>query len=174
MRMLLRSFGIMILAALIPLTTSAGARATINPYQSDLESLGTAPGNAKESNPLTAEVHQAKRDSSGVLLSVAWSIENTGDDQVSMLWLRDRSYSYSGQNFAGVTAVSPDGVFRYHPIMDGNGTCLCSGSASNDLVQNLASGAKVTYWSMYSVPEDLESITIEIPNFEPIEDIPIS
>lgn len=174
MRILPRTLGLVAVAALIPLTTSAGASATVNPHAKDLESLGTAPGNAEESRSLTAEVHQAERDDSGVLLSVTWSIENTGGDQVSMLWLRDRSYSYSGQNFAGVTAASSDGGFRYHPIMDGNGTCLCSGSASNDLVQNLGSGDKVTYWSLFSVPDDIDTVTVEIPNFEPIEDIPIS
>ncbi|QUX31918.1 hypothetical protein KGD83_23045 [Nocardiopsis akebiae] len=91
-----------------------------------------------------------------------------------MLWLRDRSYSYTGQNFAGVTMANSDEGTRYHPIMDGNGTCLCSGSISNDLVQNLGSGDEVTYWSLFSVPDDIESVTVEIPNFDPIEDIPIS
>ncbi|OLT24669.1 hypothetical protein BJF83_06545 [Nocardiopsis sp. CNR-923] len=90
------------------------------------------------------------------------------------MWLRDRSYTYAGQNFAGVTATSPETGTRYHPVMDGEGACLCSGSTSNDLVQILNPGEQVAYWSLFSVPTDLDSVTVEIPNFDPIEDIPIS
>lgn len=70
--------------------------------------------------------------------------------------------------------ADPDEGTRYHPIMDENGSCLCSGSISNDLVQNLGSGDEVAYWSLFSVPDDIDSVTVEIPNFDPIEDIPIS
>lgn len=169
-----RCLGFLIVAISIPLTTSAGASTVPTHPTNDLEVLGTSTGNAEESRNLTAEVHQAERDDSASFLSLTWGIENTGDSQASMLWLRDRSYSYTGQNFAGVTMVNPDEGERYHPIMDGNGTCLCSGSISNDLVQNLGSGDKVTYWSLFSVPDDIDSVTVEIPNFDPIEDIPIS
>lgn len=169
-----RSLGLLFLAISVPLTTSAGASVNSAHPVNDLEVLGTSTGNAEESRDLIAEVHQAERDDSGSFLSLTWGIENNGSGQASMLWLRDRSYSYTGQNFAGVTMVNPDGGTRYHPIMDGNGTCLCSGSISNDLVQNLGSGDEVTYWSLFSVPDDIDSVTVEIPNFDPIEDIPIS
>ena len=174
MKNVTRSLGLLFLAISIPLTTSAGASATSAHPANDLEVLGTSPGNAEESSELVAEVHQAEKDDSGAFLSLTWGIKNNGDGQASMLWLRDRSYSYTGQNFAGVTLVNPDEGTRYHPIMDGNGTCLCSGSISNDLVQNLGSGDKVAYWSLFSVPDDIDSVTVEIPNFDPIEDIPIS
>ncbi len=58
--------------------------------------------------------------------------------------------------------------------MDGKGYCLCSGEESNELIKVLDPGEKIAYWSLFSVPEDLEAITVEIPNFDPIEDIPIS
>ena len=174
MKNISRTFSLLAIIAVTSMTVPSGASALAAPRSSDLESLGTASGNADESRSLTAEVHRAERDESQKLLSVTWSIENQGDGQASMLWLRDRSYSYSGQNFAGVTALGSDEDTRYHPVMDGEGSCLCSGSISNDLVQNLNGGDKVAYWSLFSIPSDIESITIEIPNFEPIEDVPIS
>lgn len=174
MRKSQRTFGLVALLAAVSVTVPSGASALAAPQSSDLESLGTAAGNSDESRSLTAEIHLAERDESQKLLSVTWSVENSGDGQVSTLWLRDRSYSYSGQNFAGVTALGSDQETRYHPVMDGEGACLCSGSISNDLVQNLNSGDKVAYWSMFSVPGDLDAVTIEIPGFEPIEDVPIS
>ncbi|OKI19168.1 hypothetical protein A6A08_05320 [Nocardiopsis sp. TSRI0078] len=101
-------------------------------------------------------------------------MENTGSTQSSLAWLRDGSYVYSGQNFAGVTAMNPEGETRYRPIMDGEGYCLCSGEESNELINVLDPGEKIAYWSLFSVPDDLDTVTVEIPNFEPIEDIPIS
>ena len=58
--------------------------------------------------------------------------------------------------------------------MDATGACLCSGNLSFDFKEKIQPGEKVAYWSMYSVPEDVDAITLEIPGFEPIEDIPIS
>lgn len=174
MKNMTRSLGLLFLSISISLTASAGASTTSAHPANDLEVLGTSPGNAEESRDLVAEIHQAEKDDSGAFLSLTWVIKNNGDGQASMLWLRDRSYSYTGQNFAGVTMVNPDEGTRYHPIMDGNGSCLCSGSISNDLVQNLGSGDEVAYWSLFSVPADIDSVTVEIPNFDPIEDVPVS
>lgn len=58
--------------------------------------------------------------------------------------------------------------------MDGDGACLCSGISSIDFKDRIHPDEQVAYWSMYSVPEDVDAITLEIPGFEPIEDIPIS
>lgn len=58
--------------------------------------------------------------------------------------------------------------------MDGEGYCLCSGEESNELIDVLKPEEKIAYWSLFSVPEDIDSVTVEIPNFDPIEDIPIS
>ncbi|GAB2490110.1 hypothetical protein [Nocardiopsis aegyptia] len=148
--------------------------ASAAPRSSDLEVLGSVEGNSAESEGLTAEVNEAERDESGALLSITWSISNNGDSTEPLVWLRDRSYSYSGPNYAGVTSRSNESGTRFHPIMDGNGACLCSGPTSNDLAQQVSPGEKVSYWSLFSVPSDIESVTVEIPNFEPIEDVPIS
>ena len=58
--------------------------------------------------------------------------------------------------------------------MDSATECLCSGNTSTEFLAIIDPGEKVAYWSMYSVPEDVDAITLEIPGFEPIEDIPIS
>lgn len=113
-------------------------------------------------------------DQTRTFLSITWSIENSGNQQEGLAWLKDGSYIYSGQNFAGVTTTDPSKGVRYHPIMDGEGSCLCSGERSNEFVGTLNPGEKIAYWSLFSVPEDVETVTVEIPNFDPIEDIPIS
>ncbi|MES0833191.1 hypothetical protein [Nocardiopsis tropica] len=167
--------GLVVLAVATFFATATGvSSASATPLASDLESLGSAPGNSDQSDGLTATVHQAERDETGAFLSVTWSIENSGSNARGIVWLRDRAYSYSGPNYAGVTAVSGDSGTRFHPIMDGNGECLCSGPTSNNIAQQVEPGSQVAYWSMFSVPSDIDSINIEIPNFEPIEDVPIS
>ena len=77
-------------------------------------------------------------------------------------------------SYSGVTITSNDREKRFHPIMDGDNNCLCSGNVSIDFKESIGPGEQVAYWSMYSVPEDVDTITLEIPGFEPIEDIPIS
>ncbi|WP_433698111.1 hypothetical protein [Nocardiopsis sp. CA-288880] len=159
-------------AAILILTgTSSAAPA---PLTENLDSLGRSNGNSEESTGLIAEVHQIEQNEDGNIISVTWSIENTSTERVVLTWVKDRSYVYSGQNFAGVTALSSDSEVRYHPIMDGEGECLCSGKTSNDFSQRVEAGDQIAYWSMFSVPGDVESVTIEIPGFEPIEDVPIS
>lgn len=107
-------------------------------------------------------------------LSITWGIKNVGDSDAGIIWLRDRSYSYSNPNYAGVTVTNESSGTRFHPIMDGNGECLCSGPTSSNITQQIDPGSQVAYWSLFSVPEDVETVTVEIPEFDPIEDIPIS
>ncbi|MGW5877881.1 hypothetical protein ACWFMI_15195 [Nocardiopsis terrae] len=170
-----RIFGISAIAAILPLTTASGVLASSAPKTENLESLGKAESNEEVSSNLSAEAHAAERNKSGNILSITWSIENTGDREVDVNWLQGASYMYSNlASYAGVTITSHSENKQYHPLMDNDGDCLCSGNTSLDVKNFLRPGEKVAYWSMYSVPEDIDSIDLEIPGFEPIEDIPIS
>ncbi|MDE3719894.1 hypothetical protein PWG71_00720 [Nocardiopsis sp. N85] len=145
-----------------------------HPKTENLNSLGSSSGNNQLSTGLNAEVHQAERSSEGNIVSITWSVKNSGSERVVLAWLSDRTYTYSGPNFAGVTALNQEHATRYHPIMDSTGACLCSGKTSNDFSQRVEPGDQVAYWSLFSIPDGVEELTIEIPNFEPIEDIPVS
>ena len=163
------------MAVLVAATMSAGiSSAAPASKPRDLDSLGSATGNETQSSNLVAEANIAERNEAGNILSITWSIENTGSDRVTLTWLAGRSYLYSGANYAGVTAMAADGSSRFHPIMDESGSCLCSVDSSSAFKEWVSPGEKVSYWSMFSVPSDVESITLEIPGFEPIENIPIS
>jgi hypothetical protein len=159
--------------ALLPLATGASS-AAVAPQQSSLESLGSASGNEEHTSHLTAEVNLVEKNDAGDVLSVAWSIENNGESNIVLTWLHEGSYTYSGSFMSGVTASSPETDTRYHPFMDGAGECICSGNISSDFVRNLNPGEKFTYWSLYPVATEVETISVEIPGFDPIEDIPIS
>lgn len=171
------SYKIALLSIIIitPLSTSASAAAvTANFPTESLESLGHATGNAQHSIDLIAEVNQAERDESNAFLSVIWSIENDGQDRSVLTWLSNSTYIYGGSHFSGITITSPETGHKYYPIMDSEGFCLCSGNTSNNIKNGLNPGDKISYWSTYSVPSDAKTLTVEIPGFDPIEDIPIS
>ncbi|MFJ9553141.1 hypothetical protein ACIRPH_04965 [Nocardiopsis sp. NPDC101807] len=175
MRRTTRSAGLLALTASTFLAVSTGIPgASAAPRASDLDALGTSQGNATESSGLIAEVNQVETNESGNILSVTWSIENQASERVVLTWLYGRTYTYSGANFSGVTVASNEGASRHHPVMDGMGECLCSGNNSSSFKERLEVGDKVSYWSMFSVPGDVDAVTIEIPGFEPIEDVPIS
>ncbi|WP_241479645.1 hypothetical protein [Nocardiopsis lucentensis] len=152
---------------------STGASST-PPLKTNLDSLGSAYGNWPRSNGLNAHVHQANRNESENLLSVVWSIENPASQSVSITWIADRSYTYTGPYFSGVTVVTTDESSRFHPVMDGAGSCVCSGDTAHDFKRQIPPNEQVAYWSLFSVPSDVESVTVEIPGFDPIEDVPIS
>lgn len=167
--------GIAALVLVLPLSTASSVLAAPAPQTENLESLGTADSNDSISSGLSAEAHSAERNDSGNLLSVTWSIENIGSAPASIDWPNSKTYMYHNVNsYSGVTVTSSDESTRYHPLMDSEGECLCAGNITLDSKSNIAPGEKVAYWSMFSVPEDVTEINLEIPGFDDIKDIPIS
>ncbi|MBE1459553.1 hypothetical protein H4W79_003767 [Nocardiopsis terrae] len=171
----LRAPGLCAIIAILPFVTASGALAAPAPKTENLDSLGNAESNEEISSDFLAEAHSAERSGAGNLISVTWSVENIGDRDAGFDWPQGNSYMYSNvTSYSGVTITSSTKSKRFHPLMDSDGDCLCSGNTSMDVKNILRPGEKVAYWSMYSVPEDVDSIDLEIPGFEPIEDIPIS
>lgn len=163
------------LVTIFPISASSSALALTAPQTENLDSFGIAESSDERSSGFSAEAHLAERSESGSYVSVTWSVENNGETSTFFNWPSGISYMYSNPNFfSGVTVTSGDGSERHHPLMDASGGCLCSGSFSIDFKEEIHPGEQVAYWSMYSVPEDVDAITLEIPGFEPIEDIPIS
>ncbi|MFW6639176.1 hypothetical protein ACOALZ_03945 [Nocardiopsis algeriensis] len=167
-----QAIGLSLLISAFSLSTSASAATA--PSFNKLESLGSSPGETENSTGLTASVHEAKRDKSGSFLSITWGIENNSGERVVLTWLSTTTYTYTGSSFSGVTVRSTETGIKHHPIMDSEGNCLCSGNTSSNLQTGIDHGDQISYWSTYSVPEDVDTVTVEIPGFEPIEDIPIS
>ncbi len=163
------------LMLVLPFGTASSVLAAPAPQTENLDSLGTAESNDSISAGLTAEAHAAERNESGNLLSVAWSVENQGDAQATFNWPHGTTYMYHNANsYSGVTVSSSDEGQRYHPVMDSEGDCLCSGNINVDSKSTIEPGEKVAYWSMYSVPLDVNEIDLEIPGFDAIENIPVS
>ena len=169
-----RIFALLTASGVVCFSLPSAVSAVAIPTASDLESLGSASGDRPESSSLTAEVNAVEMDAQENILSVTWSVENNGTSDVVLSWLHEGSYTYEGSYFSGVTANSEEIGQRLHPLMDGSGACVCSGNHATDFNNVVYPNNKLTYWSIYPAPEGTDSITIEIPGFDPIEDIPIS
>ncbi|WP_152436843.1 hypothetical protein [Nocardiopsis xinjiangensis] len=155
-------------AAFLPLA-SGSANADEDPNL-----LGSSEGDESETQGLIAEANRVERNERGNLVSIDWSIANETDSDVVLNWLHEQgTYTYSGNYYSGVTVVTPEAGTRYHPLMDQAGECVCAGKTSDRFYNQVAAGGKSAYWSLFSTPSDVETLTLEVPGFEPIEDIPI-
>lgn len=171
----LRVSGLTVLALALPFVTASSVLASPAPKNENLDVLGTAESNDPISSGLTAEANAAEQNESGNLLSVTWSIENTGNEQVLFNWPAGTTYMYQDANsHSGITVTSVDENIRYHPLMDSEGNCLCSGNISLDSKSKIDPGEKVAYWSMFSLPTEVQEINLEIPGFDVIEGVPVS
>ncbi|GAA1081153.1 hypothetical protein [Nocardiopsis metallicus] len=169
-----RAFAITLLGATLPFATASSASALPLPKTDELSSLGSAESNHSNSENLSVEAHAAERGDSS-LVSVTWSLENNRESRIIFNWPSGTTYMYGNAlHYSGVTAHSPSEGTRFHPLMDANGDCFCSGVTSVDFKKAIDPGQKVAYWSMFSIPDNVDTIDLEIPGFEPIEDIPIS
>jgi len=142
--------------------------------EEDQNILGTGEGNEPDSQGLTAEANRVERNEHGNLISLDWAITNETDSDVNLTWLHEQgTYTYSGNYYSGVTVIDPETGTRYHPLMDQSGDCVCAGNTSDRFYNQVAAGGYSPYWSLFSTPCDVETLTLEVPGFEPIEDIPI-
>jgi hypothetical protein len=73
-------------------------------------------------------------------------------------------------NIGGIHLIDEANKKKYFVLRDTNGTCVCS----RDIV-NIAAGSQSLLWAKFPAPPDeVQKITVEIPHFPPIEDVPIT
>ncbi|HJT16544.1 MAG TPA: hypothetical protein VJ853_04120, partial [Thermoanaerobaculia bacterium] len=71
---------------------------------------------------------------------------------------------------SGVTLVDPVNKKKYFVVVDTEKNCLCSRK-----VNSIDANSKVNLWAKFPAPPpDVQKVTIAIPHFQPIDDVPIS
>ncbi|QVQ53771.1 hypothetical protein J4H86_08685 [Spiractinospora alimapuensis] len=162
----------------ILLLTSSPAGAAPIPTQPNLDENTLAEGASDSSTTQggTAKVNALDRTDNGVT-ALAWTLVNEGNDTISIQAnVVGNTYLYRGWAFSGVTLLDQEDQVRYHPLMDDDGGCLCSAGEGvpPEFVTIVGANRHATYSSMFQLPEDVDAVTVEIPGFEPIEDVPVS
>ncbi len=76
----------------------------------------------------------------------------------------------NGKDFSGVHLIDAPHKKEYFAVTDTDGTCLCSNA-----VDDVAPGAEVAIWVKYpATPVAVSKVTVQVPHFEPMDDVPIS
>ncbi|HLU98208.1 MAG TPA: hypothetical protein VKZ89_15330, partial [Thermobifida alba] len=91
--------------------------------------------------------------------------------------LQNRTYDYFGvTEGSGLVLIDETKGLRFHPYIDSDEDCVCAGADHAPNVFDLITepGTQNTYWASYQLPPDVETVTVEIPGFLPVKDVPVS
>jgi hypothetical protein len=117
-----------------------------------------------------AEVTELKRGSGGTL-TLKFTIVNDSsrafahsDVGIGMGGLIDAPYT-----IGGVHLIDPVGKKKYFVAKDSAGACVCSSFGI------VAGGQGANHWAKFSAPpDDVERLSVVIPSFAPMDDVPVS
>lgn len=143
-----------------------------------------APGGAP-SAPSAAAIATADGEKSGVRVEITElkrSSDNTVTLKFAMVNDSDKAvgfgYDYGDKDnsikdfssVGGVTLVDSAGKKKYFVVRDTENNCLCSHG-----LKDLAPASRANLWAKFPAPPDeVQKISIVIPHFGPIDDVPIS
>lgn len=146
-------------AAPVPVGSApAGGRAVIATTE------GEKPG-------VTLNVTELKRGS-GDTLMLRFTIVNNGSDNFDFGYeLGDSSQGAGDFNsIGGVHLLDPVGKKKYYVVRDSESKCVCSRG-----MDSVKPGSQVTLWAKFPSPTaDVQRVSIVVPKFIPIDDVPIS
>ncbi len=178
---------------LLPVTAGVVGLATVSPSSADENNEG---GGANEDLPVqgsanpdtdetdeeidaSADVNQLQQAETGGYTSLTWTLKNNERGRFTISDFSHETYTYGIKGMteaSGVALVDQESGTRYYPLKDDSETevCLCSGTQRSAKFQgSVSDGEQATYWAAFSLPEDLSTVTVDIPKFEPIEDVQI-
>lgn len=132
---------------------------------------GASPGSIAG---LQLEVDRLARKGDTVQLNIA--VRNVGDKRVSheAFVFADPEYNFVNQNNAadvsGAMLVDLAARKEYFPLLDANGSCLCS---KIPLSYEPGQSAQLSA-TFPAPPESVRNVDVVLPRFVPVEDVPIS
>jgi len=141
-----------------PATTTAPSAAAI--ATADGEKAGTR-----------VEITELKRSGDNNL-TLKFAIVNDGSDRLSF------GYDYGDpqhnikdfSSIGGVTLVDGANKKKYFVVRDTEDSCLCSRD-----IKDVTAKSRVNLWAKFPPPpDDVQKISVVIPHFGPLDDVPIS
>lgn len=147
------------------------------PNTSETSSLGSSQASKSNWNGAVIKIRELKRSSTGEYTQLVWTLDNKSSQNIGLVELKNRTYNYPGSsNGSGLVLVDKDTGLRFHPYLDSDLDCVCAGADYAPKVFDLITepGTQNTYWASYQLPPDVETVTVEIPGFLPVKDVPVS
>ena len=141
-------------------TTSSASVSTAGPV------LAAADG---EKTGLRIEVQELKR-TSGDTLTLKFAMINDSAEPFGFSSNLVEKGTNDYANISGVNLIEGAGRKKYFVVRDTEGACLCSSGLSS-----VDSKSRASLWAKFPAPPaDVSKITVVVPHFTPMEDVPIS
>ncbi|MFC7329797.1 hypothetical protein [Marinactinospora rubrisoli] len=181
-RSVLRSAAAVLTAVAASLTLVSASHADDTSAASSSESaqpenLGSSRATHSAWDESTIEINALDRSASGRYTQLVWTLHNRADEYISLNAFENTTYWYPGAtNGSGLVLFDEENEIRYHPYIDTEQDCVCAGADHAPTRFRLFTqpGTQNTYWASYQLSEDTDSVTVEIPGFLPIQDVPVS
>jgi hypothetical protein len=162
-----------------PSPAAANMPAASAPAQASLPASSPAPASSAGPSLATAdgekpgvriEVQELKR-TSGDTLSLKFALINDSTELFDFGYaLVEQGKANDYNSISGVNLIEGVGKKKYFVVRDTEGACLCSRGLSS-----VASKSRVNLWAKFPAPPaDITKITVVVPRFAPLEDVPIS
>ena len=118
------------------------------------------------------DITELKRTSGGTV-NLKLVLSNNGSEKLNLAgdWLGDTHVSRdSYRDISGVHLIDGANKKKYFVVTDSERSCVCSKN-----IEQVPAGEKVNLWAKFPAPPpEVTKVTIEIPHFQPIDDVPIS
>jgi hypothetical protein len=138
--------------------TAPAATTSANP-----SALASADG---EASGTRLEVTELKRTSGGTL-NLKFTMINDTNERL------DFGYRFAEKGFADISAVhliDQTGKKKYFVARDAEGNCVCSSG-----LKDMEKGERRNLWAKFPAPPaEVKMISIVVPHFSPMDDVPIS
>jgi hypothetical protein len=140
--------------------------------QEELPVLASANAASDDLGDSTVDVNRVERGAGGYT-NISWTV-NVRSGSFNLIGMRNDLYLYGDHDMSGVTVLDEEGQTRYHPLVDTEDVCVCAGTFHpGDFVDMVEAEQSSTYWGSYLLPEDVATVTLEVPGFDPVTDIPV-
>jgi hypothetical protein len=151
--------------AAAPASTAAPSAAPVFPASSSNSAMATTEGDVPG---LKIAINELKRTSNTVTLK--FTVYNGTDNNFRSQGVFDGDEYHRYRHLGGVHLIDTQSKKKYFVVTDSDGKVL----SSNDF-PDIAPRSQIMVWAKFPAPpEDVQKITVEIPHFVPLEDVPIS
>lgn len=148
-----------------PTTTTAASVAAPATAGAIANSDGEKPG-------ARVEITELKRTSGGTV-NLKLTVSNSGSAKLNLYgaYLGDSATSHdSYRDVSGIHLLDPVAKKKYFVVTDAEKKCVCSKE-----IPDVEPGGKVNLWAKFPAPPpEVTKVTVEVPHFAPMDDVPIS
>ncbi len=151
-------------------TGAAPAAAPVPVAAAAVTDTGIASADGEQSG-VTVVVKELKRASGGIV-SLKLTVINNSDKKVGFGY-HFADPDHEGKDIStigGAQLIDPVGKKKYFVARDGDDRCVCS-----QRIGDIEPGKSTNLWAKFPAPpEDVQKISVVIPHFAPLDDVPIS